>query len=375
MRTIRRSRVLASVLFGCWVCSFAVGSPVFADAIQLWSEKPGRTLQARDSLGLSLFSDLAEKLSPAVVNIRVLERVPVQPFGDFPWGNVPNAPGVPPSDQFRQKGEGSGFIINKEGLILTNAHVIDGSDEIQVGLKNGRLFRGQVIGVDKITDVGLVKIQSPEPLPILPLGSSERLKIGEWVMAIGSPFGLEQSVTVGIVSAKGRSLGRSSFDDFIQIDAAINPGNSGGPLINTRGEVVGINSMILAQGQGLGFSLPIDLVKRILPQLSETGKVARSWLGVVIQEITIDIQERLGLKDGQGAYVVQVVRNGPADKAGIMEGDVIIGFLGQPLRSSRELPLKCAHAPAGQPVSLTLIRDGKKISLTVILEKVPNRDS
>lgn len=373
MRTIRRSRILASVLFGCLVCFFAVGSPVFADAIQLWTEKLGRTLQARDSLGLSLFSDLTEKLSPAVVNIRVLERVPAQPFGDFPWGNVPNVPGVLPSDQFRQKGEGSGFIIHKEGLILTNAHVIDGSDELQVGLKDGRLFRGQVIGVDRITDVGLVKIQSPEPLPILPLGSSERLKIGEWVMAIGSPFGLEQSVTVGIVSAKGRSLGRSSFDDFIQIDAAINPGNSGGPLINTRGEVVGINSMILAQGHGLGFSLPIDLVKRILPQLSETGEVVRSWLGVVIQEITIDIQERLGLKNAQGAYVVQVVRNGPADKAGIMEGDVIIGFIGQPLRSSRELPLKCAHAPAGQPVSLTLIRDGKKIPLTVILEKVPNR--
>jgi serine protease Do len=324
-------------------------------------------------MGLSLFSDIAEELSPAVVNIRVLERVSVQRFGDFPWGNVPNVPGVPPSGQFRQKGWGSGFIIHKEGLILTNAHVIDGSDELQVGLKDGRLFRGQVIGVDKITDVGLVKIQSPEPLPILPLGSSERLKIGEWVMAIGSPFGLEQSVTVGIVSAKGRSLDRSPFDDFIQIDAAINPGNSGGPLINTRGEVVGINTMILAQGQGLGFSLPIDLVKRILPQLSETGKVARSWLGVLIQEITIDIQERLGLKNAHGAYVVQVVRNGPAAKAGIMEGDVIIGFLGQPLRSSRELPLKCAHAPAGQPISLTLIRDGKKISLTVILEKVPNR--
>ena len=373
MRTIRRSRVLAIVLFGCWVCSFAVGSPVFADAIQLWSEKPERDLQAKDSMGLSLFSDIAEELSPAVVNIRVLERVPVQRFGDFPWGNVPNVPGVPPSGQFRQKGWGSGFIIHKEGLILTNAHVIDGSDELQVSLADGRLFRGQVIGVDKTTDVGLVKIQSPEPLPILPLGSSERLKIGEWVMAIGSPFGLEQSVTVGIVSAKGRSLGRNPFHGFIQIDAAINPGNSGGPLINTRGEVVGINTMILARGQGLGFSLPIDLVKRILPQLSETGKVARSWLGVVIQEITIDIQERLGLKNAQGAYIVQVMRKGPAAKAGIMEGDVIIGFLGQPLRSSRELPLKCAHAPAGQPVSLTLIRDGKKISLTVILEKVPNR--
>ncbi len=373
MKHLHRSRVLAFGLSGWMVCAFAVGSPVFAGAIQLWTEKPGAALQARGNLGLSLFSDMAEKLSPAVVNIRVLERVPVQPFGDFPWGQAPSTPGMPPSGQFRQKGEGSGFIVNKEGYILTNAHVIDGSDELQVGLADGRLFRGQVIGVDKITDVGLVKIKSTKPLPVLPLGSSEQLKIGEWVMAIGSPFGLQQSVTVGIVSAKGRSLGASPFDDFIQIDAPINPGNSGGPLINTRGEVVGINTMILAQGQGLGFSLPIDLVKRILPQLEEKGRVIRSWMGVVIQEITIDIQERFKLKDAQGAFIVQVVQNSPAAKAGIMEGDVIVEFNGQPLRNSRELPLKCAHAPAGKPIQITLIRKGKEINLTVVLEKAPDR--
>jgi serine protease Do len=373
MRHFHCSKFLVFGLSGFMVWIFAVGSPAFAGANQLWTEKPGEALQASGNLGLSLFSDLAEKLSPAVVSIRILERVPVQPYGDYPWGNVPRAPSVPPAGEFRQKGEGSGFIIDKEGYILTNAHVIEGSDELQVGLKNGRLFRGKVIGFDKITDVGLVKIQSPEPLPVLPLGSSKRLKIGEWVMAIGSPFGLEQSVTVGIVSAKGRSLGKSPFDDFIQIDAAINPGNSGGPLINTRGEVVGINSMILAQGQGLGFSLPIDLVKRILPELKEKGKVVRSWLGVVIQEITIDIQERLGLKNAQGAYIVQVVQNSPAAKAGIMEGDVIVEFDGQPLRNSRELPHKAAHAPAGQPIGIALIRQGKKINMTVVLEKAPDR--
>ncbi len=373
MKYFHRSKVLAFGLLGLMICLVATGSLVFADARPLWTEKPGKAPQVNGNLGLSLFSDLAEKLSPAVVSIRILERVPVQPYGDYPWGNVPRAPSVPPSGQFRQKGEGSGFIFNKEGYILTNAHVIEGSDELQVGLKNGRLFRGKVIGFDKITDVGLVQIQSPEPLPVLPLGSSERLKIGEWVMAIGSPFGLEQSVTVGIVSAKGRSLGKSPFDDFIQIDAAINPGNSGGPLINTRGEVVGINSMILAQGQGLGFSLPIDLVKRILPELKENGKVVRSWLGVVIQEITIDIQERLKLKDAQGAYIVQVVQNSPAAKAGIMEGDVIVEFNGQPLRNSRELPHKAAHAPAGKSIGIALIRQGKKINMTVVLEKAPHR--
>ena len=347
--------------------------PAVADVSQLWTEQAGGVLPAQESMGLSLFSDMAEKLSPAVVNIRVLERVPVQPYGDFPWGRVPESPPVPPSDQFRQKGEGSGFIINPDGFILTNAHVIDGSDEIQVALANGKLFRGQVVGVDRVTDVGLVKVTSPTPLPVLPLGSSEQLKIGEWVMAIGSPFGLDQSITVGIVSAKGRSLGASPFDDFIQIDAPINPGNSGGPLISTRGEVVGINTMILAQGQGLGFSLPIDLVKKILPQLKSEGKVQRSWLGVVIQEITIDIQEKFGLKDAQGAFIVQVVQNSPAAKAGIQEGDVVVEFAGQPIRNSRELPLRCAHAPSGMPLKVGLIRGGKKMELTVILQKAPDR--
>ena len=372
MKYVRRSKVLVLGLLGLMICVVATGSLVFADASPLWTENPGKP-PVSGNLELSLFSDLAEKLSPAVVSIRILERVPVQPYGDYPWGNAPHVSSAPPSGQFRQKGEGSGFLINKEGYILTNAHVIEGSDELQVGLKDGRLFRGKVIGFDKITDVGLVKIQSPKPLPVLPLGSSERLKIGEWVVAIGSPFGLEQSVTVGIVSAKGRSLGASPFDDFIQIDAPINPGNSGGPLINTQGEVVGINTMILAQGQGLGFSLPIDLVKRILPQLKAEGKVVRSWMGVVIQEITIDIQERLKLKDAQGAYIVQVVQNSPAAKAGIMEGDVIVEFNNQPLRNSRELPLKCAHAPAGKPIGIALIRKGKKITMTVTLEKAPNR--
>ncbi|NIQ02434.1 MAG: trypsin-like serine protease [Nitrospinaceae bacterium] len=371
MKLMFRSRIWISGLTVWMVVIFSGGSPVLADQKSLWTEKSERGAQSRDGLGLSLFSDLAEKLSPAVVNIRVLERVPVQPFGDYPWGQ-PGSP-VPPGNQFRQKGMGSGFLIHKDGYILTNAHVIDESDELQVGLANGLLFRGQVVGIDKVTDIGLVKIQSPQPLPVLPLGSSEKLKIGEWVMAIGSPFGLEQTVTVGIVSAKGRSMGASPFDDFIQIDASINPGNSGGPLINTRGEVVGINTMILAQGQGLGFSLPIDLVKRILPQLREKGKVERSWMGVVIQEITIDIQEKLGLKGAQGAYIVQVVQDSPAAKAGVQEGDVILEFNNQKLRSSRELPLMCAHAPAGKPLPVVLIRKGKKITISIVLQKAPSR--
>jgi serine protease Do len=348
------------------------GSVLAAES--LWTEKPSVRIPPKQSLGLSLFSDMVEKLSPAVVNIRALEKVRIQPYLDYPWGRVPNSSTAQPRGEgFQQRGEGSGFIIHSEGYILTNAHVIAGSDALQVALKEGQLFRAQVVGIDEVMDVGLIKIESKDPLPVLPLGHSSDLKIGEWVMAIGSPFGLEQTVTVGIVSGKGRSLGASPFDDFIQIDAPINPGNSGGPLINTQGEVVGINSMILAQGQGLGFSLPIDLVKTILPQLKSKGRVERSWFGVVIQEITIDIQERLKLKSAQGAYIVQVVQDGPAAQAGIREGDVIIRFNNQPVKNSRHLPILCAHAPAGKPLSVILIREGEELTLSVTLQKAPAR--
>lgn len=348
--------------------------PAFAQSEKFWTEKKaGDTPPSRSqNLALTLFSDLAEVLSPAVVNIRALEKVPVQPYWDYPWGGGPVAPpnnGV--GEQFQPRGEGSGFIITPDGFVLTNAHVVHGSDHLQVALSDGRLYRARIVGIDEMMDIGLIKIENNGPFPVLPLGHSDALKIGEWVMAIGSPFGLQSTVTVGIVSGKGRSLGTGPFDDFIQIDAPINPGNSGGPLINTRGEVVGINTMILAMGQGLGFSLPIDLVKTVLPQLRKKGEVERSWMGLVIQEITIDLKERLGLKAGQGAYVVQVVRGGPAAKSGLREGDVVIEFNGKPIRHSRELPLIAAHSPSGVPLPFKVIRDGKTVILEVTLQKVP----
>lgn len=351
------------------LCFFgAVG----AEAEKLWTEKSSIIFGDHDDpLRLSLFSRMAEHLGPAVVNLRIMRKATSQPYGDFPWSLPPGGfPKNPPNEEFQQKGTGSGFLINAKGYILTNAHVVEGSDEIQVVLKSGKLLRGKVVGLDHITDIALVKIDAGFDLPVLPLGSSEDLRPGDWVMAIGSPFGLEQTVTVGVVSAKGRSLGVSPFDDYIQTDASINPGNSGGPLINAQGKVVGINSVILAQGQGLGFSLPIDLVKRLLPQLKEKGRVVRSWLGVVVQEITIPLKEQLALPVDNGSLVIQVVQNSPAARAGIMEKDVIVEFNGHSIMKSRDLPMRVAHAPAGKKLPITVIRDGNKITFDVTLQEI-----
>lgn len=368
-KPLRKEFVLTLLLTG--LCFFGAGT-VCAEAEKLWTEKSPIVFGDQDDLlRLSLFSRMAEHLGPAVVNLRIMQKVSSQPYGDFPWSLPPGGfPNKPPNEEFRQKGAGSGFLINAKGYILTNAHVVEGSDEIQVVLKSGKLLRGTVVGLDKMTDIALVKVDAGFDLPVLPLGSSDDLKPGDWVMAIGSPFGLEQTVTVGIVSAKGRSLGASPFDDYIQTDASINPGNSGGPLINAQGKVVGINSAILAQGQGLGFSLPIDLVKVLLPQLKEKGRVVRSWLGVVVQEITIPLKEQLGLPVDNGSFVTQVVQNSPAARAGIMEKDVIIEFNGHSIKKSRDLPMRVAHAPAGKKLPITVIRDGKQITFDVTLQEI-----
>lgn len=339
-------------------------------AEQLWTEKKQQTNGKEMVLSDSLFRRLAETLSPAVVNIQILHKVTTSTYREFPFR--PPSKGRPPSpDEFEEVSGGSGFIIHKDGYILTNAHVVADSEDMQVSLSDGKLFKGKVIGTDTLTDIALVKIDAPKALPVLPLGSSEKLKPGDWVMAIGSPFGLDQTVTVGIVSAKGRSLGTSPFDDFIQTDASINPGNSGGPLINTRGEVVGINAAILAEGQGLGFSLPIDLVKIIVPPLKEKGQFIRSWMGVVVQEITLMLKESLKLKVDSGSLVSEVVPGSPAEKAGIRRADVIIEFNGFPIKNSRQLPTRVAHSRAGVPIPVKIVRDNKTLELKVKLEETP----
>ncbi|MCL0045585.1 trypsin-like peptidase domain-containing protein [Nitrospinaceae bacterium] len=356
---------------------FMSGSGV-AGVEKLWTEKTTITNPDVSPVGGILFRVLAEKLSPAVVNVRPMKKV-TKAYGNFPYGNSPyGMPRMAPPQmkphgpkEFRQRGEGSGFIIHEDGYILTNAHVVENSDSVQVALSTGGLFKGKLIGVDRVADLALIKIDSPDPLPVIPLGSSKELKPGDWVMAIGSPFGLDLTVTVGIVSAKGRSLGATPYDDFIQTDTPINPGNSGGPLINTQGEVVGINTAVMQMGQGLGFSLPVDLAKKLVPELKTNGKVTRSWLGVSVQDITLADKESLKLGVDQGSLVREVVVDSPAYKAGLKMNDVIVEFNGHTINNSRKLPKEVVYTTSGKEVSIRLVREGKARTVVVILQPFP----
>jgi len=356
---------------------FISGSGV-ASVEKLWTEKTTVSNTDVSPVGSTLFRGLAEKLSPAVVNVKPMKKV-TKTYGNFPYGNSPyGMPRMTPPQmrphgpkEFRQRGEGSGFIIHKDGYILTNAHVIENSDSVQIALSTGGLFKGKLIGMDKVADLALIKIDSPDPLPVIPLGSSKELKPGDWVMAIGSPFGLDLTVTVGIVSAKGRSLGATPYDDFIQTDTPINPGNSGGPLINTQGEVVGINTAVMQMGQGLGFSLPVDLAKKLIPELKTNGKVTRSWLGVSVQDITLADKESLKLGVDQGSLVREVVVDSPAYKAGLKVNDVIVEFNGHTINNSRKLPKEVVYTTSGEKVSIKLVREGKAKTVVVILQPFP----
>ena len=323
------------------------------------------------------FSDLAEKVRPGVVNIQVVKKVKNvdfgfrnfsgNPFGDKnPFGDFfgPFSEGNPPRG-FEQRGVGSGFVMSQEGYILTNNHVVEDADQIKVKLSNGKEFNGKVIGRDPKTDLALLKIEGGSDLHPLKLGNSEDLKVGSWVVAVGSPFGLEQTVTAGIVSAKGRVIGSGPYDNFIQTDASINPGNSGGPLINMKGEVVGINTAIIASGNGIGFAIPINMAKEIAPQLREKGHVTRGWLGVSIQEVTPELAKSFDLKEKKGALVGQVVSGSPAEKAGIEQGDVILEFDGKEVADSKDLPRIVASTPVGKGVTVKLSRNGKLVDRQV----------
>jgi serine protease Do len=317
------------------------------------------------------FSDLAEKVRPGVVNIQVVKKVknvdfgfrnfPGNPFGDKnPFGDFfgPFSEGNPPRG-FEQRGVGSGFVMSRDGYVLTNNHVVEDADQIKVKLANGKEYEGKIVGRDPKTDLALVKIEGDSDLHPLKLGNSEDLKVGSWVVAVGSPFGLEQTVTAGIVSAKGRVIGSGPYDNFIQTDASINPGNSGGPLINMKGEVVGINTAIIASGQGIGFAIPINMAKEIAPQLQEKGHVTRGWLGVSIQEVTPELAKSFDLKEKKGALVSQVVSGSPAEKAGIEQGDIILEFDGKEVSDAKDLPRIVASTPVDKTVTLKVSRNGK----------------
>jgi len=336
------------------------------------------------------FTELAEKARPGVVNIQTVKTIKgggrvfrhffgnpfggqspfsgrqnpfdgENPFEDFFGPQTDDGP----SDNFQQKSLGSGFIIDREGHIVTNNHVVDGADGVKVKLANGKEFDAKVIGRDPKTDLALIKISGSSDLQPLKMGNSDDEKVGSWVVAIGSPFGLEQTVTAGIVSAKGRILGSGPYDNFIQTDASINPGNSGGPLINMKGEVIGINTAIIASGQGIGFAIPINTANDVIPQLKNKGQVTRGWLGVSIQDITPELAKSFGLKEKKGALVADVVKDGPAEKAGIERGDVIVEFDGKEIAESKDLPRIVAAVPVGKSVTIKLLKDGKMISKDV----------
>ena len=320
------------------------------------------------------FSDLAEKVRPGVVNIQVVKTVKNAGFG------FPNAFRTPFGDFFgpfseesphrgpEQQGVGSGFVISSDGYILTNNHVVDDANQIKIKLSDGKEYDAKVAGRDPKTDLALLKAEGVSDLHALQLGDSDSLKVGSWVVAVGSPFGLEQTVTAGIVSAKGRVIGSGPYDNFIQTDASINPGNSGGPLLNPEGEVIGINTAIFSQGGGnvgIGFAIPVNMAKEIVPQLKDKGHVTRGWLGVGIQKITPELATSFGLKEEKGALVSQVVKDGPADKAGIETGDVIVEFDGKMVADSNDLPRMVAPLPVGKTVPVKIMRGGNVVDREV----------
>jgi serine protease Do len=335
------------------------------------------------------FTELAEKQGPSVVNISVTQVVQGNgnPFGGFQDDEqfnelfrrfglpVPGGPrGQAPQQEFKSQSLGSGFIISADGYVLTNAHVINAADEVIVKLSDKREFKAKIIGSDRRTDVALLKIDA-SGLPKVSIGDPNQLKVGEWVAAIGSPFGLENTMTAGIVSAKGRALPQENFVPFIQTDVAINPGNSGGPLFNLKGEVVGINSQIYSRSggsMGLSFSIPIDVAMNVSNQLKSGGKISRGWLGVSIQEITKDLADSFGMKNTNGALVAGVEKNGPADKGGLDAGDVILKFDGKVINSSSDLPRAVGGVKPGKSVSVEVLRKGATKTLSVTVGEAPD---
>ena len=326
------------------------------------------------------FSDLADTVSPAVVHIKVEKTVKASgpAFGQNPFGGNERFKeffghqfGDQRQPEFKQPAQGSGFIIDKSGYIVTNNHVVEGADKITVILKDETQYDAKVVGLDPVTDIALIKVDPKHSLPTVRLGSSGDLRVGEWVAAIGSPFGLEYTVTAGIVSAKGRVIGSGPYDDFIQTDASINPGNSGGPLINMQGEVVGINTMIIAAAQGIGFAIPVDQAKGIIAQLKSDGEVTRGWLGVTIQDLKGDLADYYGVEGKSGVMVADVVPGDPADKAGIKPKDIITEVNGKKVDTSRDLTNLAAMLTVGETAEVTILRDGKPQTLEVKIGKRP----
>ena len=368
-----RSRVLIGVLQGTLGIFFV--SPAVC------AEQDARTLVEQIQ---NVFVEVAEQLKPAVVNINTTQKVrtprrQMEPFfrgpfrdffGDDVFERFFNLP-----REFERRSLGSGVIVDARGHILTNNHVVERADEIHVTLADERTFQATVIGTDPKTDLAVIKIEASGLRPAR-LGNSDKMRTGDFAIAIGNPFGLTHTVTVGVVSATGRAgVGITAYEDFIQTDASINPGNSGGPLLNINGEVIGINTAIVAAGQGIGFAIPINLVKEIMEQLIATGQVTRGWLGVVIQPITEELAKQFGVEPRAGVLIADVVKGGPADKAGMKTGDVVELFAGKPVTDVRQLQRLVAAVKPGNSVEVKVRRGKKDLTLKVTVGEIPSEEA
>ena len=374
-----------------FIASIKPGRLIPALFIALLIAAPGTGLFSASSAGASgaspggpamvpqSFTELAEKSSPAVVNISTTQSMeegdgfhffhrPGQQRREMPLEEFfERFFGQRDPRQFQRQSLGSGFILDEKGYIATNNHVIENAEEIRVTLKDEEEYVAELIGTDPGTDIALIKIDADIDLPVLELGDSENLKIGQWVLAIGNPFGLDHTVTAGIVSAKGRVIGAGAYDDFIQTDASINPGNSGGPLIDMNGRVIGINTAIVAGGDGIGFAIPASMAVRIIDQLKETGEVTRGWIGVGIQALDRDLREYYAV-DG-GVLITDVFDDDPADRAGVREGDIVTKVNGNLVNSPRELSRAVADVMPGDEAVLSIIRDGETMEIAVTVDK------
>ena len=342
-------------------------------------------LTTAKSLGLA-FVEVAKKVQPSVVNVTTEKTITVKPwerygedfFKGSPFEDFFKGFGITPREKgkeyrHKQRSGGSGVIVDKEGYILTNNHVIEGADKIKVRLNDGREFIATLKGQDSRTDLAVLNIKAKD-LPVATLGDSDELEVGEWAIAIGSPFGLEHTVTVGVISAKGRSgLGTGTYEDFVQTDASINPGNSGGPLINIDGEVVGINAMIIQPGTGIGFAIPINMAKQILNDLIKQGKVVRPWLGISAQDLTPELAEQFQVKEKEGVLVAQIHQGTGAEKAGLVSGDIIKTVDDKAIKNVNELVKEIQKKKVGQKVKLSVVRDGKSMTIEVTLSAMPDK--
>jgi len=373
-----------------WVLGFAsiavlLGLFFFVNRDRADSLPKHEELTTVKSLGQA-FVEVAKKVQPSVVNVTTEKTITVRPrdrFGeDFfkgsPFEDFFRGFGFSPREEGRvyehkQASGGSGVIVDKEGYILTNNHVVEGADKVKIRLNDGREFTAAIKGQDSRTDLAVLHIKAKE-LPLAALGDSDNLEVGEWAIAIGSPFGLEHTVTVGVISAKGRSgFGTGTYEDFIQTDASINPGNSGGPLININGEVIGINALIIQPGTGIGFAIPINMAKQILNDLIKTGKVVRPWLGIGIQDLSPEIAEHFKAKEKEGVLISHVYPSTGAEKAGLVSGDIIKSIDDKPIKNISELVKEIQKRKLGQKVKLSIIREGKPLIIEVTTAAMPEK--